>query len=293
MSPDMRQHGIGGLSMQCKGNEQYAIHNHLFAMEWKAIQVTYQHQRHVIYILSITDGQAELYIMMKMNDSSRNDDNNNNNKGKNVKDIENEDLLNFKYPTSNIEEDDISKYFLENNDVGRIMEDIFKESPLPPHYSQHSLSNSIQNLNKIMGLKFQQLIKMIPCFNVLPTNRTSEAPEMEISIDFAEAVLQNFQLSAESGPKTCSRLLQKCIVSPCKNIAETKPIWINNKVILHIVFYNSNKKSVPFYCFYKNYNFIFFLIYTSNNFRTDTVEEIFTNYIDTRLISLLFIDDKL
>ncbi|KAM6582891.1 hypothetical protein CsatB_009893 [Cannabis sativa] len=49
MSPDMRQHGIGGLSMQCKGNEQYAIHNHLFAMEWKAIQVTYQHQSEVVF----------------------------------------------------------------------------------------------------------------------------------------------------------------------------------------------------------------------------------------------------
>ncbi|KAM6582882.1 hypothetical protein CsatB_009899 [Cannabis sativa] len=45
----MGQHGIGGLGMQCKGNEQYAIHNHLFAMEWKAIQVTYQHQRHMLY----------------------------------------------------------------------------------------------------------------------------------------------------------------------------------------------------------------------------------------------------
>ncbi|KAF4393413.1 hypothetical protein F8388_023217 [Cannabis sativa] len=54
MSPDMGQHGIGGLGMQCKGNEQYAIHNHLFAMEWKAIQA------YVIYIL--TDGQTEVRL---------------------------------------------------------------------------------------------------------------------------------------------------------------------------------------------------------------------------------------
>ncbi|KAM6599231.1 hypothetical protein CsatA_018840 [Cannabis sativa] len=193
--------------------------------------------------------------MMKMNDSSHNDDNYNN-KGKNVKDIKNEDLLNFKYPTSNIEEDDISKYFLENNDVGRIMEDIFKESPLPPHYSQHGLSNSIQNLNNNdHGTEIPTINKDDPPVLMSFPPIQHQAPEIEISIDFAEAVLQNFQLVLNEVPKR--------VRDYYKNVLYRRTTILQRQ--------NQYGETI----------------------RTDTMEEIFTNYIDTRLISLLFIDDKL